>query len=153
MDQHFHVLQGLRPAGFFNNSTALSVFGVVCLSFFYARYVSNGARRDLVHSLLSIAVIVLTTSRAAFVGSAAIIFAGWWLLSTGRKLALTAILICGAAAVLLMVEKTIGVELVFNRFQRLVESGLLQDVSFGSRALPDLAHSTRGRETIIRLAR
>ena len=133
VDENYNLIQGLRPAGFFATSTALSVFGVICLCFFYARYVSNGARQDLVRSLLSIGIVILSTSRTAYATSALILFAGWWHLSSGRRLVLTAILIGGASAVLLAVEKTIGVEVAFERFQRLAESGLLADVSFGGR--------------------
>jgi hypothetical protein len=89
--------------------------------------------RDLAYSLLALGIIVLTTSRTAYAASAAIILAGWWHLPTKGKVVLTTLLVCGASAVLLIVEKTIGVEAAFYRFQRLAESGLLEDVSFGKR--------------------
>lgn len=133
VDLNFKVIQGLRPAGFFNNSTALSVFGIVCLCFFYARHVSSGARKDLIHALLAIGIVVLSTSRTAYAACAAILFAGWWHLATGRKITLAAILVAGVLAVLLLVERTMGVELAFSRFQRLADSGLLADDSFGAR--------------------
>ncbi|MGH8223101.1 MAG: hypothetical protein ACREQZ_09010 [Woeseiaceae bacterium] len=133
VDENYKIIQGLRPAGFFANSTALSVFGIVCLCFFYARFVSNGARQDLRRSLLSIGIVILSTSRTAYATGAAILFAGWWHLSTGRKSVLAAILICSALTVLLIVEETIGLEHAFYRFQRLAESSLLEDVSFGAR--------------------
>src|SRR5262245_27700523 len=31
VDKSYNIIQGIRPAGFFNRSTALSVFGIVCL--------------------------------------------------------------------------------------------------------------------------
>ena len=66
---NFEVVLGLRPAGFFINTTALSVFGVVCLCYFYAHYVANRrARGPVATRWLSLFVILLTTSRAAFVG-------------------------------------------------------------------------------------
>ena len=81
VDRSYDIIQGIRPAGFFSRSTALSVFGIVCLCFFYARFVSSGQRRDLLYSLLAAAIVVLTTSRTAYAATAAILFAGWWHLS------------------------------------------------------------------------
>ncbi len=52
---NFEVVLGLRPAGFFTNTTALSVFGVVCLCYFYAQYV---ARREPVGPALHAGVAV-----------------------------------------------------------------------------------------------
>jgi len=42
VDKNYDIVQGIRPAGFFANSTALSVFGIVSLCFFYARFVVSG---------------------------------------------------------------------------------------------------------------
>lgn len=133
VDRNFNVIQGLRPAGFFNNSTALSVFGVVSLCFFYSRYVSHPTPRDLLYSLLSIGIVTLTTSRTAYAAAAVIVFAGWWHLPKGDRLTVAAILLAGVSAILLVVENTVGVEAAFYRFQRLAESGLLEDQSFGTR--------------------
>jgi len=133
VDRSYDIIQGIRPAGFFVRSTALSVFGIVCLCFFYARFVSSGQRRDLLYSLLATGIVVLTTSRTAYAATAAILFAGWWHLSSDRKLALVAILGIAATTMLVVVERTVGLELAFSRFQRLAETGLLEDASFGAR--------------------
>jgi hypothetical protein len=133
VDKNYNLIQGLRPAGFFANSTALSVFGIVCLCFFFARFVSGNARQDLLRSLLSIGVIVLSTSRTAYATAALILMAGWWLLSTGRKTVIAILLAAGVGIVLLAVEQTVGVQEAFYRFQRLAESGVLEDASFGKR--------------------
>ena len=133
VDRNYNLIQGLRPAGFFANSTALSVFGIVCLAFFYARYVSGAARRDLVHVLLALGVIVLSTSRTAYAAGAAILFAGWLHLSPGRKGVIALILAAGVAALLVVVEQTVGIDEAFYRFQRLADSGLLEDASLGKR--------------------
>lgn len=133
VDTNYNPIQGLRPAGFFSNSTGLSVFGIVCLCFFYARYVSDGARRDLLYSLLAVGVVVLSTSRTAYATAAAILFAGWLHLSGGRK-GVTALILAGAIAVTLVaVERTVGIDEAFYRFQRIAELGLLEDVSLGKR--------------------
>ena len=44
----------------------------------------------------------------------------------------------GGSAVLLAIDATMGIERMFHRFQRLAESGLLADVSFGER-ITDIA--------------
>jgi hypothetical protein len=130
---NFEVVLGLRPAGFFTNTTALSVFGVVCLCYFYAQYVALRQRVDLRYAFASLFVILLTTSRAAFVTAALIVAVGWFGLGGRHRLKLAGVLLAGFAAVLLIVEQTIGLEQAFYRFTRLVESGLLADVSFGQR--------------------
>lgn len=131
--ENYNVVLGLRPAGFFVNTTALSVFGAVSLCFYYARYVSDLRRHDLLYTLLSIGVVLITTSRAAYAATVLILFAGWLRLSAGRKITMAAMLTAGIAAMLVLVEQTIGIEQAFYRFQRLADSGLLEDVSFGAR--------------------
>jgi hypothetical protein len=133
VDKNYNLIQGLRPAGFFANSTALSVFGIVCLAFFYARYVSGAVRRDLVNTLLALGVVALSTSRTAYAAAAAILFAGWLHLSPGRKSVMALVLASGIAALLVVVEQTVGIDEAFCRFQRLADSGLLEDVSLGKR--------------------
>jgi hypothetical protein len=133
VDKNYNLIQGLRPAGFFANSTALSVFGIVCLAFFYARYVSGAVRRDLVNTLLALGVVALSTSRTAYAAAAATLFAGWLHLSPGRKSVMALVLASGIAALLVVVEQTVGIDEAFYRFQRLADSGLLEDVSLGKR--------------------
>jgi hypothetical protein len=130
---NFEVVLGLRPAGFFTNTTALSVFGVACLCYFYAQYVARREPVDLRYTLASLFVILMTTSRAAFATAALILAAGWFGLDGRRKLKLVAILLAGVAAILLVIEQTIGLQQAFYRFTRIVESGLLADVSLGQR--------------------
>jgi hypothetical protein len=133
VEETYAVVVGLRPAGFFTSTTALSVFGIVSLCFFYARYVANRDSADLRYSLGSFFLVLLTTSRASFVAAALIVVVGWFGLTGGRRFVVLAILAAGAATVLFAVEQTIGLEQAFHRFTRVVESGLLADVSFGRR--------------------
>lgn len=133
VDRNYNLIQALRPAGFFANSTGLSVFGVVSLAFFYARYVCDPLRRNLYNSLLALAVIALSTSRTAYAAAAAILFAGWLHLSPGRKSVMALLLAAAIVAVLVIVEQTVGIDQAFYRFQRLAESGLLDDVSLDKR--------------------
>ena len=133
VDRHFSVVTGLRPAGFFVNTTALAVFGIVCLCYFYAQYVAYRTRADLHLSLLSLLVVMLTTSRTGYAAAALIILIGWFALPGGRKITVLAVLAFAVGALLLAIDRTIGIEQTFYRFQRLAESGLLADVSFGQR--------------------
>lgn len=133
VDRHFDVVLGLRPAGFFINTTALSVFGIVCLAYFYAHYVANRTREDLWLSLLSFFLVVLTTSRVAFAGAVLIVALGWFALTAGRKIVVLLLIASASAALLAVIESTIGIDQVFYRFTRLAEAGLLADVSFGGR--------------------
>lgn len=133
VDRQFDVIMGLRPAGFFVNTTALAVFGTVCLCFFYAHYVAHRTSVDLLLSLGSIFLVVLTTSRAGFAAVVMIVAVGWFALTAGRKLAVLLVLAACVAGLLVLVEEIIGIERAFHRFNRVVESGLLADVSFGAR--------------------
>lgn len=133
LDKNINIIQGLRPSGFLANSTGLSVLGVVCLCFFYARYIAARSLRDLSYAFLSIVMVVFTASRAAFAASALILLVGWFRLSFPRKATVLTILGLGTGIVLYAVESTVGIAETFYRFQRLVESGVLGDESFASR--------------------
>ncbi len=135
VEGHFDLLQGLRPAGFFANATALSVFAIVCLSYFYAQYASRRAAADLWHSAGSLLLVVLTTSRVAFASAALIVAAGWLVLGGRRKRLVLGVFLCVVVVLLVAVEQTVGIEQAFYRFTRLADSGLLGDVSFGQRVL------------------
>lgn len=133
VDANYRVFQGLRPSGFFANSTSLSVFGIVCLSFYYARYVSTGSRRELLYSFLATLVVIVSTSRTAYIACAAILFCGWWHLHGERKAMLAALTAAGAVAVLVAIDRTVGIDVAFSRIQRLADVGLFEDSSFGAR--------------------
>jgi hypothetical protein len=135
VEGHFDVVQGLRPAGFFASSTALSVFAIVCLCYFYGNYVATRSAADLRYSLGSLLLVLLTTSRVAFAAAMLIVVVGWCVLPGRRKVLLLTMFVAGAAVFLIVVERTIGLDPAFRRFTRLAESGLLADVSFGGRVL------------------
>ncbi len=133
VDKNFDPIQGIRPAGFFANSTALSVFGMVCLCFYYSRYVAAGVRKDLMYTLLAVVIVVFSTSRAAYATCAAILLAGWFSLRGDRRTLIAAIGVVGVVGLLAIVQATVGIDVAFSRFQRLADVGLLADPSFGSR--------------------
>jgi hypothetical protein len=133
VDRQFTVIEGLRPSGFFVKTTALSVFGIVCLCFFYASYAANRKQADLHLALLSLFLVVLTTSRAGYAAAAMILAIGWLSLTGRNKIIVLLALGLAGSVVLLAIDATMGIERMFHRFQRLAESGLLADVSFGQR--------------------
>ena len=133
VDPNFEPVTALRPAGFFFNTTALSVFAIVSLCFFYARYVGRRGSGDLLHAVGAAFLTALTTSRTAVAAVGLILAVGWLVLEGRRKLALFAIVAVVIVAFLLFVEYTVGLERAFYRFTRIVESGLLEDYSLGKR--------------------
>jgi hypothetical protein len=76
---------------------------------------------------------MLSTSRTAYATGAVILIAGWLHLAPGRKGLLALLFAAGIAAVLAVIEQTVGIDAAFYRFQRLADSGLLEDVSLGKR--------------------
>ena len=96
--------RGLRPAGFFVKTTALSVFGIVCLCFFYASYAANRMQADLHLALISLFLVVLTTSRAGFAAAALILLIGWLCLDGEEKIIVFARLGLAGSAVLLAID-------------------------------------------------
>ena len=133
VDPNFEPVTALRPAGFFFNTTALSVFAIVSVCFFYARYVARRGSTDLLHTVGAAFLAALTTSRTAVVAVGVILAMGWLVLEGRRKFALFAIVAVVVVGFLLFVEYTVGLERAFYRFTRVVESGLLEDYSLGKR--------------------
>lgn len=130
---YFDPIEGLRPAGFFSSVTTLSAFAIVCLSYFYASYIARRDHVDLYHTIGAAFLVLLTTARVAYAATALIFLIGWFVLSPGRKLVALGVGIAALAAILALVESTVGIEQAFHRFARVAESGLLADLSFGSR--------------------
>lgn len=130
---YFDPVEGLRPAGFFSSVTALSIFAIVCLCFFYASYIAKPSSGDLYHTVGAAFLVLLTTSRVAYAASALIFLIGWFVLSPSRKIVAFIIGVAALVAMLVLVEETVGLAYAFHRFTRLADSGLLADVSFGSR--------------------
>ena len=83
------MIVGLRPAGFFVNTTALAVFGIMCLCYFYSQYAANRTQADLHLSLISL-FDRLTTSRAGYAAAASILVIGWFALTGGKKVTVLA---------------------------------------------------------------
>ena len=133
VDPNFEPVTALRPAGFFFNTTALSVFAIVSVCFFYARYVARRGSTDLLHTVGAAFLAALMMSRTAVVAVGVILAMGWLVFEGRRKFALFAIVAVVVVGFLLFVEYTVGLERAFYRFTRVVESGLLEDDSPGKR--------------------
>lgn len=133
VDRHFDLIEGMRPGGFFINTTQLATFGVLGFIFFYARYISNRQRADLFYVAMAVVVILLTTSRAAYVLTVLIILVGCLALDGRRRLVVLAALGICSAGLLFLIQATVGLEQFLRRFIRIAEAGILEDVSFASR--------------------
>lgn len=145
VDEHFKVIDGLRASGFFINSTSLSIFGILSMSYFFAKFISYNKNSFLLYGFLSLLLIVLSTSRTAYV-CALIIFAITILFSLRKSFKLVFITSLFSMFIIIFIETTVGVDSFFSRFIRLKE-GLENDYSLGHRlqiTWPYVLESLRG---------
>lgn len=133
VDSHFRVTDGIRASGFFVNTTALSVFAILSLSYFLGRFIGKKRMEDSVYILISFVAIILTTSRAAVFTGALILGIGWLFFDRKRKLYTLLIFTVVAGLMFTLIEVYIGSEVLFERFIRLAEVGA-QDNSFAARS-------------------
>lgn len=133
VDSHFRVTDGIRASGFFVNTTALSVFAILSLSYFLGRFIGKKRMEDSVYILISFVAIILTTSRAAVFTGALILGIGWLFFDRKRKLITLLIFTVVAGLMFTLIEVYIGSEVLFERFIRLAEVGA-QDNSFAARS-------------------
>lgn len=133
VDSHFRVTDGIRASGFFVNTTALSVFAILSLSYFLGRFIGKKRVEDSVYILISFVAIILTTSRAAVFTGALILGIGWLFFDRKRKLITLLIFTVVAGLMFTLIEVYIGSEVLFERFIRLAEVGA-QDNSFAARS-------------------
>lgn len=133
VDSHFRVTDGIRASGFFVNTTALSVFAILSLSYFLGRFIGKKRMEDSVYILISFVAIILTTSRAAVFTGALILGIGWLFFDRKRKVITLLIFTVVAGLMFTLIEVYIGSEVLFERFIRLAEVGA-QDNSFAARS-------------------
>lgn len=134
-DAHFSELLGLRIAGFFTNTTALSVFGIVAMSYFLSKYKAYEKSYYLVYSMLALMLVFLSTSRAAYVGAALIILFNVFSSKFSKSIK-TIVIITVAICLLLIILSfylQINYEEFFYRFIRIREEGLEADYSWKTR--------------------
>lgn len=141
VDDNYDTVRNLRESGFFANATGLSQMGIVAIAYFLARYQEGNRRSDLFFALLGMATVVLSTSRAAYVGMFLII--GWMLAQSLLSLKVRRIrqvftigMVLGVAGALMLwlIATLFGFEEFFARFIRIFEGGLENDYSFSTRA-------------------
>lgn len=134
-DDHFREIQGLRIAGFFTNTTSLSVFAIVATSYFLAKYKCTEKFPYLVYTMLALMLVLLSTARAAYVGALLIILFNIFSSKLSKSFKTGAIITLSVCLLLLLLGSyfQIDYELFFNRFIRIREEGLKQDYSWQTR--------------------
>lgn len=133
VDSHFRVVDGIRASGFFVNTTGLSVFAILAMSYFLASYIGKKRASDAVFVLLSFLTLVLTTSRAGVFTGFFILLLGWWFIpAKGKLVSLGVFLVIGLTAYF-VIDYYVGAEVLFGRFTRLLEGGATADRSFSHR--------------------
>lgn len=134
-DDHYREIQGIRIAGFFNNTTSFSVFGIVVLCYFLAKYKATDKTRYLAYLMLAVILVLLSTARAAYVGIVLIFLFN--IFSSKISKSVKTIFITTLAIFLLLVVLSyyfqIDYERFFQRFIRISEEGLQQDYSWQTR--------------------
>ena len=134
-DEHFNEVLGLRIAGFFTNTTALSVFGIVAMSYFLSKYKAYEKIGYLLYSMSALMLVFLSTSRAAYVS--ALIIVVYNIFSSKLSKSIKTIVILTVAILLLLFILSfyfqINYEDFFYRFIRIREEGLSNDYSWQTR--------------------
>lgn len=133
VDSHFRVVDGIRASGFFVNTTGLSVFAILAMSYFLASYIGKKRSSDALFVLLSFLTLVLTTSRAGVFTGLAILALGWWFIPAKGKLVSLGVFFSVALVAYLLIDYYVGTDVLFGRFTRLLEGGATADRSFSHR--------------------
>lgn len=133
VDDHFRVQDGFRASGFFTNTSSLSIFGIISLSYFFAKYAYGKNRKDGLFALLGFVLILITLSRAAMFTAALVILICWLFLDYKTKVISSAVFAVALIILFFIVDHYIGVEILFNRIIFVIEFGLEYDNSFGAR--------------------
>ncbi len=134
-DEHFNQISSLRVSGFFVNATALASFGIVAMSYFLAKFQVKSNRRYLSYVMLALLLVMVSTSRSAYIVALLIIVFGLLTSKFNKsfKISLTIILSVLFLLLLLNFYLEIDYEVFFERFIRIQEQGLQQDFSWDTR--------------------
>lgn len=133
VDEHFRVQDGFRASGFFTNTSTLSIFSVVTLSYFFSKYIFERQKKDGLFAILGFVLVLMTLSRTAIFTAVFVILVGWLFLNYKTKV-ITLFVFSGVLiAVYFIVDNYIGVDILFNRIVFIFEYGLADDSSFGAR--------------------
>jgi hypothetical protein len=133
VDSHFRVVDGIRASGFFVNTTGLSVFAILAMSYFLASYIGKKNSWDGAFVLLSFLALILTTSRAGVITAFFILAVGWMFIPNRGKLVSILIFLLMGIMGYVIIDYYVGTEILFGRFTRLLEGGAATDRSFSHR--------------------
>ncbi|TVP45036.1 MAG: hypothetical protein EA341_15665, partial [Mongoliibacter sp.] len=133
VDSHFRVVDGIRASGFFVNTTGLSVFAILAMSYFLASYIGKKKTWDGIFVLLSFLTVVLTTSRAGVITALLILAMGWIFIPNRGKLISVIIFLLIGILGYFIIDHYVGLDVLFGRFTRLIEGGASTDRSFSHR--------------------
>lgn len=134
-DGHFNALQGLRVSGFFINSTALAVFGIIALSYFLSKYKLSKKLTHILYGMSAFLLILFSTSRVAYISAFLILM--FYLISSGIKQSFKVLIIAVLTIVTLLFILqglfAIDTSIFFERFIRVQDDGIEQDFSWNYR--------------------
>ncbi|WP_192349186.1 hypothetical protein [Algoriphagus sp. Y33] len=133
VDDHFRVTDGIRASGFFVNTTGLSVFAILAMTYFLARFIGKQKSWDALFILISFITVVITTSRAAVLTACLTLFLGWIFFGKRQKALTALVFLSFAIFTLVLIDHYIGMDVLFGRFFRLLEGGA-SDKSFSARS-------------------
>ncbi|WP_057935983.1 hypothetical protein [Algoriphagus resistens] len=133
VDEHFRVTDGIRASGFFVNTTGLSVFAILTMTYFLARFIGKQRSWDALFILVSFVTVVITTSRAAVLTACLTLFLGWIFFGKRHKIYTGLVFLSFAVLALVLIDHFIGLDVLFGRFFRLLEGGA-SDKSFSARS-------------------
>lgn len=131
VDEHFQIIDGIRASGFFVNTTSLSVFGLISMSYFLAKYRKFQDNKDILYGATALTLIIVSTSRLAYISATVIIIIAL-LLNVRKSWKFFIIISSISTAVLFFINKSVGFDMFFSRFIRL-QDGLENDYSMKAR--------------------
>lgn len=86
VDEQYKILDSTRASGFFVNSTALSLFSILCFIFYFAKYVFLNKSKYLLLSILSLLLILFSGSRVAYIAAIIVLLLNFIYLKWKQKL-------------------------------------------------------------------
>jgi hypothetical protein len=130
VDEQYKLYESFRSSGLFVNSTGLALFGTLAFIFYYSR-ILTGIKNTTIWTFVAFVLVLLTTSRTAVVFMVLVIFLGLFFANIKTKITVSISMTILIGVLLYVVDIYVGLESFFWRFQRVYDSGLLEDVSFG----------------------
>ena len=132
VDEQYKLYESFRSSGLFVNSTGLSLFATMAFIFYYSRTLT-GFKNTTIWTFVAFILVLLTTSRTAVVFMVLVIFIGLFFANIKTKITVIISMTILIGILLYILDAYVGLESFFWRFQRVYDSGLLEDYSFGHR--------------------